>query len=142
MGFFGKLFNKEEEFPQLDAASQASATLIEYKSTLEQFMKNVSDRIEIVPAEKTVYVFIGKPPGQFGLVWPENGQMVNFKTVTADKGLQQQQILRIYGRLGETYAEFQAAERFGTTISGKKVIILPSKDLAVKIEDILHALEQ
>ena len=139
MGFLGKLFNKEEELPPLDSASQAASKLKEFKATLEQFVGNVNDRIEIVPAPKTVYVFIGKPPSQFGLVWPKNGDMANFKTITAEKGLDQPEVLRIYGRLGETYDSFKAEARFETTIAGKKVIVLPSEDFGTKIDAILHA---
>jgi hypothetical protein len=138
MGLFGKLFGKEKELPQLDPSSQAASRLNEHKSALETFAHKIHDTMEMVPASKTVYVYIGKPPGMFGLAWFENGQEINFKTFTASKGLKQKQIQVIYGKLGEAYAASETAQRFETTIAGKKVIILPSEELAKKIEEIVH----
>jgi hypothetical protein len=138
MGLLGKLFGKEKELPQLDPTSPAASILNENKTTLEPFVHKIHDTMVFVPASKTVYVYIGKPPGMFGLAWFENGQEINFKTFTASKGLKQKQIQVIYGKLGEAYAASEAAERFETTIAGKKVIILPSEELAKKIEEIVH----
>lgn len=138
MGLFGKLFGKEQELPQLDASTPAAAKLNEHKAALEPFVAKIHDKMEFVPAADTVYVFIGKPPGMFGLAWFQNGQEINFKSFTTSKGLKQKQIQSIYGRLGEAYAASESAARFETTIAGKKVIVLPSDDLAKKIHEIVH----
>ena len=138
MGLLGKLFGKEKELPQLDSSSSAAAQLNAHKSALEPFVTKIHDRMELVPAEKTVYVYIGKPPSMFGLAWFENGQEVNFKSFTASKGLKQKQIQSIYGKLGEAYAASETAARFETVIAGKKVVVIPSEDLAKKIDEIVH----
>jgi len=138
MGLLGKLFGKEKELPQLDPSTPAAAKLNEFKSVLEPFVHKIHDRMEFVPAANTVYVYIGNPPGMFGLAWFENGQEVNFKTFTTSKGMKQKQIQSIYGRLGEAYAAYESAQRYDTVIGGKKVIVLPSDDLVKKIEEIIH----
>ncbi|RPI38349.1 MAG: hypothetical protein EHM54_00580 [Nitrospiraceae bacterium] len=138
MGLLGKLFGKEKELPPLEPSSPAAAKLNEHKSALEPFVHKIHDRMEFVPAANTVYVYIGKPPGMFGLAWFENGQEINFKTFTTSKGLKQKQIQVIYGKLGEAYAASESAERYETVIGGKKVIVLPSDDLARKIEEVIH----
>jgi hypothetical protein len=142
MGLLGKLFGKEKELPQLDPSSSAASQLNAHKSAMEPFVTKIHDRMELVPAEKTVYVYIGKPPGMFGLAWFENGQEINFKTFTASRGLKQKQIQSIYGRLGEAYAASESAARFETVIAGKKIIVLPSENLAKKIEDIVHTVAE
>ena len=139
MGLFGKLFGKEAELPQLDPSSPAASKLNEYKSALEPFVSKVNDRMEFVPAGDTVYAYIGKPPDTFGLVWFENNRVINFKTITADKGLEQKQIQIIFGQLGEAYAAAVSAPRYETVIGGKKVIVLPSDHLAGKIGEIVHS---
>lgn len=138
MGLFGKLFGKEKELPQLDAASPAAARLNNLASVLEPFVTKVHDKMDMVPAENTVYVYIGKPPGMFGIAWFENGQEVNLKTFSASKGLKQKQQQLLYGRLGEAYEEFSAAPRYEATIAGKKVSVTPSEELAKKIAQIIH----
>ena len=138
MGLFGKLFGKEKELPQLDPSSPAAAKLNEHKSSLEPFVGKIHDNMEFVPSPKTVYVYIGKPPSMFGLAWFENGQEVNFKSFTASKGLKQKQIQSIYSKLGEAYAASETAARFETVIAGKKIVVIPSEDLAKKIDEIVH----
>jgi len=138
MGLLGKLFGKEKELPQLDPSSPAASKLNEHTAALEPFVHKIHDRMEFVPAANTVYVYIGKPPGMFGLAWFENGQEINFKTFTASKGMKQKQIQSIYGKLGEAYAANESAPRYETVIGGKKVIVLPSDDLVKKIEEIIH----
>lgn len=138
MGLFGNLFGKKEELPPLDPSSQAAIRLNEFKSSLEPFVGKIHDKMEFVPSAKTVYVYIGKPPGMFGLAWFESGQEINFKTFTASKGLKQKQIQSIYGRLGEAYEASMATARFETVIAGKKVIVIPAEDLANKIDEIVH----
>jgi hypothetical protein len=142
MGLFGKLFGTEKELPQLDPSSPAASKLNELKSALEPFVHKIHDRMEFVPAANTVYVYIGKPPGMFGLAWFENGQEVNFKSFTASKGLKQKQIQSIYGRLGEAYSTSESDPRYETVIGGKKVIVLPSDALAKKIEEIVHTVAE
>lgn len=139
MGLLGRLFGKEKELPQLDSSSSAATQLNNHKSALEPFVAKIHDRIELVPSEKTIYAYIGKPPGMFGLAWFENNQEINFKAFTTSKGLKQKQIQSIYGRLGESYAGSEAEARFETIIAGKKVIVLPSDVLAKKIEEIVHS---
>ena len=138
VGFLGKLFGKEKELPQLDPSSQAASRLNEYKASLEPFVGKIHDHMEFVPSAKTVYAYIGKPPGMFGLAWFENGQEINFKTFTASKGLKQKQVQSIYGKLGEAYEASMTAARFETVIAGKKVVVIPAEDLANKIDEIVH----
>jgi len=141
MGLFGKLFGTEKELPQLDPSSTAASRLNSHKSELEPFVSKIHDTMEFVPADKTVYVYIGKPPSMFGLAWFDNGQEVNFKTFTASKGLKQKQIQSIYGKLGEAYASCETEPRFGAVIAGKKVTVIPSDTLVKKIEEIIHTVE-
>lgn len=138
MGLFGNLFGKKVELPQLDPSSPAAAKLNEFKSTLEPFVGKIHDTMEFVPSPKTVYVYIGKPPSMFGLVWFENGQEINFKTFTASKGLKPKQVQTIYAKLGDAHSAFASSARFETTIAGKKIVVIPSEDLASKIDEIVH----
>ncbi len=138
MGLFGNLFGKKVELPQLDTSSPAAAKLNEFRSSLEPFVGKIHDTMEFVPASNTVYVYIGKPPSMFGLAWFENGQEINFKTFTASKGLKPKQVQSIYSRLGDAHTAFASAARFETIIAGKKVVVVPSEDLAKKVEEIVH----
>jgi len=138
MGILGRLFKKEEEHPVLDASSPAAGRIQEFKGELEQFIQKMHDRIQLVPAEDTVYIYVGKPPGMFGMAWFENGAEVNFKTLmTKVKGLSQRRVQHISLKLGEAYENHKEAPRYSVDISGKTLTVIPSDTLASEIKRII-----
>jgi len=141
MGFFGKLFGKDEELPVLDAASPASVRLGKFKNELETFVGKMNDRLEFVPADDAIYVFIGKPPGMFGMAWFHDGKEHNFKTMAAAKGLSQKKLQNMSLKLGEAYAKCMEEPKFSSLIGGKKIIVHPSENLLKDVVQIIHVLE-
>jgi len=141
MGFFGKLFGKEQELPALDAASPASMRIEKFKSELEAFVSKMNDRLEFVPAADAIYVFIGKPPGMFGMAWFHDGKEHNFKTIAKDKGISQKKLQNMSLQLGEAYAKCMEEPMFSATIAGKKIIVHPSENLLKDVVRIIHVLE-
>jgi hypothetical protein len=141
MGFFGKLFGKEEELQQLDPGSPAANRLGKFKSELETFVAKMNDRLEFVPADEAVYCFIGKPPAMFGMAWFHDGKEHNLKTLAQAKGLSTKRLQAMSLRLGEAYQKYMAEPRFSFTIAGKKVIVHPSDGLRTDVVEIIHVLE-
>jgi ABC-type Fe3+-hydroxamate transport system substrate-binding protein len=141
MGLLGKLFGKEQELPQLDPASVAAKRLEKAKAELEAFVSKMHDRLEMVPADNAVYVFIGKPPGMFGMAWFHDGKEHNFKTLAKDKGLSQKKVQNMAASLGEAYEKSMEEPKFSATIAGKKVIVHPSEALLMDVVKIIHELE-
>jgi hypothetical protein len=87
----------------------------------------------LVPAADTVYVFLDKPPGAFGLAWFENDREVNFTSLKEDQGLSQGRIQILSKKLGAAYKKSAGVARYATTIAGRKVLVTPSDALAVEI---------
>jgi hypothetical protein len=141
MGLFGKLFGKEQELPALDPAGPASVRLGKFKSELEAFVAKMNDRLEFVPADNAIYVFIGKPPGMFGMAWFHDGKEHNFKTMAKDKGVSQKKLQNMSLQLGEVYAKYMEEPKFSATIAGKSVIVHPSEGLLKDVVQIIHVLE-
>lgn len=138
MGIFEKLFGKKETLPALDPASEAAERLRSLRGQLETLAETIHDYIEMVPADDSVFVYIGKPPGTFGMVWFENGLKVNFKTLARNKGLSQRKIQTLAARLGEAYEKYADSKRFVTTIARRDVIVTPSDSFAADIRTIIH----
>lgn len=141
MGFFGKLFGKEPDLPLLDPSSTSAARIGKFKSELETFVSKMHDRLELVPSDEAVYVYIGKPPGMFGMAWFHDGQEHNFKTLTKDKGLSQKKVQNMAVELGEAYENCRDEPKFSAEIAGKKVIVHPSEKLLKDVVRIIHVLE-
>ena len=145
MGFLGKLFGaKEEKLPALDPASPAAQNINKFHAQFEALAKKVDDRYEVVPSPNILYVFLGKPPGMFGIAWFIEGDATehNLKTLMAKKGLSVRKIDNVMGKLRTAYTESAAEARFSVDIAGKNAFVVPSDAFAAKLYNILHMLDE
>jgi hypothetical protein len=140
MGIFDKLLGKGQNYPPLDPASPAASRLNTLQQQLEPFVKQVSDKMEIVPLEKEAVVFIGKPPDAFGAAWVHNGKISNFKTLMQDKKLPPDQVQLLSDKLRDAYVRSKDAGRFSAAIAGKTVIVTPSEALERDVTKVFQEL--
>jgi len=140
MGLFDKILGKGRNYPPLDPASQAAARLNTLEQILEPFVKEVADKLEIVPLEKEAVVFIGKPPDAFGAAWVHNGKISNFKTLMQEKKLPVDQTQLVSDKLREAYVRSKDAGRFSAEIAGKTVVVTPSESLERDVTRIFQEL--
>ncbi len=137
MGLLDTLFRKKYRCPPLDPASAAAARIAARSAQLEPLIRKIHVRLELVPAADTVYVFLDKPPGAFGLAWFENDREVNFTSLKADQGVSQGRIQILSKKLGAAYKRSAGIARYVTTIAGREVLVTPSDDLAAEIRQAL-----
>lgn len=145
MGIFGKLFGGgEPELPALDPASAGAQNLEKFKPQITELVGKINDRYEVVPSGNAAYVFLGKPPGMFGLAWFLEGDKEehNFKKLMAKRGLPQRKMDNMLNKVRAAYTEAEAVPRVSTQIGGRKVIVLASDSLADKLHTILHSLDE
>ena len=133
MGIFDTLFRKKNRCPPLDPTSEAAARIAARSALLEPLVRKIHVRLELVPAADTVYVFLDKPPGAFGLAWFENGREVNFTSLKADQGVSQGRIQVLSKKLGAAYKKSAGTPRYAATIAGREVLVTPSDVLAIEI---------
>lgn len=139
MGLFGSLFgSKEPEHPPLDPGNPASKRIEKFRAQLEGFAGKVNDRLELIPTENDLYVFIGKPPDAFGMVWWHGGEEHNFKTLMKQKGLNQMRMTLLSDALRDSYKKHAGDTRYSSSIAGKKVTVTPSDVFAADVEKIIR----
>lgn len=141
MGLLGKLFGGEKEHPALDPASPAAARIERSRAMLDEFARKLHDKVELVPGERAIYAFIGRPPDAFGIAWFEQGEEHNFKRLMKDKGLQQRDVQIRSDQLRSAYIRAKEEPRFATTLGGKKVVVTPSATLERELLQIIHEVE-
>ncbi len=105
MGFLDRMFSKQQ-YPELDDTSVAADRLGKIREQLESLSKQVHKPLEVIPEDDGGYVFIGKPPKDFGVAWFENGKLQSFKTL-ADEGATQQELQELSSRLRAIYEKNQ-----------------------------------
>jgi hypothetical protein len=140
MGFFSELFSKpDDRYPVLDDAHPASGQLASVEAPFRDLSQRTKDRLEVVPSEAGAYVFVGKPPKQFGLVWFEGGEGRNLKDYVAEKKLDAKKIARLVDCLTEAYQRSSSEPRYRAKLAGRDVVVAPSPQLAKELRGVLES---
>ncbi len=140
MGLFDGLRGKKDDYPALDPSSLAAARLAKHAERLEDLAKRANDRLEAVPADDGLFVYIGKPPKQFGVVWYENGEEHSFMSVMKDRGLTNEQIQDLSDELREVYTTHQEEPRYSFLLGEQKLVVTPAPPLAEDLRKVISAI--
>lgn len=138
MGFFSKILGGGKEYPPLESGHPAAERMSRVQASLEQLATDIPDPLEVVPAEKGVYVFAGKPPTKFGMFWIEGKEIHNFKTLSRAKGLNSLDLQPIVEQLRSIYRQHQDEERFSYGAAGRSIVVTPSQNLGAGVEEIIQ----
>jgi hypothetical protein len=138
MGLLGKLFGGEPERPPLDPTSPTASRLEKDKAAIEGLARKTQDKLEVVPGEKGLWVFVGKPPSAFGLVWFQDGKESNLKLLMKEKGLSAAKVQTISDHLRDAYVRHKDVPRYGWNVAGRQVVVTPSAPLEQDVVRIIH----
>lgn len=141
MSLLGKLFGEKEHHLELEPSSRAATLIDRDRETIEEFVRRVHDKLELVPGDRATYVFIGHPPDAFGIAWLESGEEHNFKRLMKEKGLSQAEVQLRSDELRDAYRRSEGQPRYETTIAGKRVRVTPSEELEREVVGIIHRVE-
>lgn len=136
MGFFSKKLN----FPELESDNPVADQVHEFDGPLRDLMGQVSDTLEVIPAEDHAYVFIGKPPKKFGVAMIEDGAVQSFLAAAKEKGLDQAKIQMLNEQLREAYVHNLDAQRYKTNVAGKEVVVTPCMQLDLEVKSIMSSM--
>ncbi|MGD9173492.1 MAG: hypothetical protein PVF29_04985 [Desulfobacterales bacterium] len=138
MGILGKFFGAKLDYPPLDSSTLAAKQLESVLSPLEKLAEKTNDPLEIVPTEDSAYIFVGKPPKKFGILWIEDGdKIVNFKSLADEKGLSPNSLLQLSDELKKAYIAHQDEPRYVTQINDREVVVIPSTSLLNNLEGVV-----
>ncbi|MFU8858749.1 MAG: hypothetical protein ACNA8S_17305 [Deferrisomatales bacterium] len=137
MGFFDKLFGGRQEYPELDADNPATRRLTKLQPALESLAQGVNDPLEVVPTPEKAYVFIGKPPKQFGLAWVEGSQVRSLKDLLTEHKVDPMKQGRLVEELRQVYRESESEQRFRAEVAGREMVVTPSERLGQGVEGVL-----
>jgi len=139
MGILGQFFGAKHDYPSLDSSTPAARQLDAVRPPLEKLANETKDPLEVVPAEDSVYVFVGKPPKKFGIAWIEDGdKIVNFKSLVDEKGLSQDSLQNLSENLRKAYIAHQDKPRYVTKISDREVVVIPSTSLLNNLKSVVE----
>ena len=137
MGLLDKFFGGKVDYPPLPAGNEALAQLDEMKAPLEELAHKVHDHLEVVPAEHEAFVFLGKPPKNFGIAWIHDGKVTGLKEFAEEHHLTQVEVGKMIVRLGEAYQHASESPRYSAEIGGKQMVVIPSKGLEQEVHQIM-----
>lgn len=137
MGLLDKFFGSKVVYPPLPAGNDATAQLDEVKAPLEELAHKVHDHLEVVPAEHEAFVFLGKPPSNFGIAWIHDGKVTGLKEFAEEHHLTQIEMGKLIVRLGEAYQHASETPRYSAEFGGKQMVVIPSKGLEQEMHQIM-----
>lgn len=140
MGLLSSLFgDKNNSHPPLDTSSIAGRRVAQRQPELEAFLHKVKDRLELIPAQDATYIFIGKPPGTFGVAWIAGGREQSLKTLMQERGLSAGSVQILSDQLRDVYRAHMQEQRYRTEIAGTTVLVTPSDSLASDVRRLIDA---
>lgn len=138
MGFLGTLFGSKKDYPPLDPANPAAGHLASMHEQLEEIAQKVKQPLEVVPGEWGGYVFIGKPPKNFGVAWVEEGAVVSFKTLAEERGIKPKQLQTLIEKLRVSYEANQEIPRYLAKIGDQELVVTPSDEFREQVGEIIR----
>jgi len=141
MGFLGKLFGGGKDYPPLDPSTPDGKRFEPHRETAAAFAAKLHGKLEVIPAGKVLYCFIGNPPDQFGIAWFEGKEEHNLKTLMKAKGLSQARVNALSDELRHAYERSAAEPRYQVQLGKKKVLVTPSATLERELVKIIHEAE-
>jgi hypothetical protein len=109
-----------------------------FADQLGSFAGRVKDRLEAVPTDKAMYVFVGKPPGAFGVAWFQDGEEYSFKTLMEEKNLSPQRIQNLSDKLRDIYAQHRDDPRYITRLADQAITVNPSASFADDVSGVIR----
>ncbi|HEY5775636.1 MAG TPA: hypothetical protein VIS57_06095 [Xanthomonadales bacterium] len=137
MSLFGSLFSSKPNYPAIDPSSAAASRIAEVKAQLGELAGQVKAPLEVVPAEQAAYVFIGKPPKNFGLAWIHDGKISGLNKLVEEHGLKPLEVDKVIGQLRDAYERNADVNRFCTTVKNRNVVVTPSSKLEQEVHEII-----
>ena len=138
MGFLDRLRAGKNEYPALDGTSMAADRIEKIRDHLESLSKRVHKPLEVIPGEEGSYIFIGKPPKDFGVAWIEGDKLHNFKTLVEEDGVNPKELPRISEELRKAYEQNLEDARFTTKVGKKEIVVTPSDAFRTRVREIIH----
>lgn len=137
MSLFGNIFSSKPDYPAIDPSSTAARRIAEVEAQLGELAGRTKDPLEIVPAEHAAYVFIGKPPKNFGLAWIHDGEISGLNTLVEEHGLQPKEMQHVVEQLRVAYERNADVSRFCATVQDRDMVVTPSAELEHEVHDII-----
>ena len=134
------LFSKKVDYPELGDDSPVAEQINEVEGPLKTLMNQVSDPLEVIPADNQAYVFIGKPPKKFGVAVIEGGAVQSFVAAAKEKGLEPVKIQKLNEQFRDAYIQNQDAQRYKASIAGKEIVVTPCAELAREVSLIMGSM--
>lgn len=142
MGLLDKILGgSKKEYPPLDPGSPEGQYVRQVMGELTSIAKEVPDSLEVVPGREKTFVFIGKPPKNFGIFWIQDGQVRNFRKLADEKNISPSQFQLASEELREAYKNNVPEEKFSATVADRKVTVVPGDSLRREVSRIVEKLQ-
>ncbi len=139
MGIFDRFFGAKKTYSPLEQTNPLAKHLDTIREPLEDLANQANDALEIVPAGDTTYVFIGKPPNQFGIAWMQDGEVFNLKKLADQKKLSASKIAKTSSELSKAYKRSKEDIRYSAKVGPCSCLVTSSETLGKDVDTIIRS---
>ncbi|WP_428605123.1 hypothetical protein [Sedimenticola sp.] len=136
MGMLDKWFGSKHAYPPLEAGSDAQHYLDDISDELKGLARQVRGPLEVIPSDHEAFVFIGKPPQQFGIAWIHDGEVTSFQKLVEEWHLSNEQRKAFIHELQDAYEHAEGVRRYSARIGGRKITVTPSPLLERAVHEV------
>jgi hypothetical protein len=127
MGILGGLFGtKHEPLPDHDLAARRIEAGGE---AFEAFVASANDTMEVVSGDGPLYVFVGRPPKAFGVVWFEDGARCDVRSMMERGVMSRDSAASLVSELTRIYVSHSDETRYSYKVNGHGITVTPSEAL-------------
>ncbi len=138
MGFLYRIMSGKSGYPALDQASPAADSIDKIRDQLESLSKQVHKPLEVIPGEEGSFIFIGKPPRDFGIAWIKGDKVHNFKTLVEEQGVKPEELMSLSNKLRDVYEANSEDARYTTKIGRKNIVVTPSEQFRSQVSEVIQ----
>lgn len=140
MGLFSRLFGGGPEYPPLPPDSPLNARVRDLNDHLSDLARQVRQPLEVLPLPNAAYVFIGKPPKNFGMAWVHDGEVSGLNTLVQEKGVSPSAVEELMTKLQDAYVAAEDAQRYAADLGGRQVVVTDSPTLTAQVDSVVRKL--
>jgi hypothetical protein len=138
MSIISNLLSNGNNYPELNPKCTAGQTVSELSDLLNTLAESTGEDLEVIPFHHEAFVFIGKPPGKFGLAWIHDHQVSRLNELIEEHGLSSEEVAQVMKDLRTSYLHHKKDGRFSADVREHSLVVLPSNAMQLDMHDIIE----
>jgi hypothetical protein len=138
ISIISNLLPNGQNYPELNPKCTAGQTVSELSDELMALAQSTEEHLEVIPFHHEAFVFIGRPPHEFGLAWIHDHRISRLNELAEEHGLSSEEVAEVMEDLCTAYLHHKKDGRFCTDLHNRTLVVLPSYSMPLDVHDVIE----